>query len=236
VLTGSFALGYVGLILAGVALWWPTTRRALKAAFTLDRTRTGRAWNLNLHRTLGACVALVLLFNAATGVTIAFESLRDGYYFLTGSTKDIPPALPNLSPVKFVGYEPILRRIDAQLPHAREIYILPPKRGVVMAGVVAADAPHPNARSYIWFDSTSAEIVRFTPNAQVSAGFRLYSWMISLHTGVTGGLPLKLVLLFACLGVPVLAYTGIASFLRRRSHRASSAPQPTADADVASVK
>ncbi|MDB6168410.1 MAG: hypothetical protein JWM88_1274 [Verrucomicrobia bacterium] len=224
IVAGSFAFGYIVLALGGLALWWPTTRRALKAGFTLDRRLTGRAWNLNLHRTVGIWVALVILFNAVTGVTIAFETFRNGFYYLTGSTKDIPPPSPNPVPPEFAGYEAMVRRIGTLLPGAHEIYILPPKEGLVMAGVLAADAPHPNARSYVWLDSGTAEIVRYTPNARTSAGFRLYSWLLSVHTGATGGLPVKLALLLASLGVPVLAYTGVAAFLRRNLRRA--APRP----------
>ena len=58
--------------------------------------------------------------------------------------------------------------------------------------------------------------MRFEPYATSSVGNRIYRWLGSLHTGNVGGLPVQLLLFAGILGVPVLAYTGIRSYLRRK--------------------
>ena len=52
----------------------------------------------------------------------------------------------------------------------------------------------------------------------------MYYWMMSLHTGVMGGPVVQLFLLFGALSVPVLAYTGTASYLRRKYGKTAAQP------------
>jgi uncharacterized iron-regulated membrane protein len=223
---GSLAFVFTAFILAGLALWWPATRRALKAGLTLNPKLKGRPWYLNLHKTLGIYAALLILFSATSGIPIALDSTRAVLYWFTGSTKEAPPT-PALNATKnFVGFEAIAQGIAAQMPGAQETYIGPPKNGLVVTYAIAADAAHPNARSYMWFDAGTAALVRFTPYEKASMGFQAYYWILSLHTGVTGGWVVQLLLLLGTLSVPVLAYTGIASYFRRKSRATSTAPAP----------
>jgi uncharacterized iron-regulated membrane protein len=215
---GTFAVVFATLLLTGVVLWWPATRRALVAGLTLNRQLSGRPWNLNLHKTIGAYAALVLLFNALSGIPIAFESTWRVLDLITFSKRDEPPVAPVGAKIPFAGFDALERQIDYLMPDARETYIPLPIQGLVPAYAIAADAPHPNARSYVYLDP-GASVVRYAPYAQASAGYRLYYRMLSLHTAVTGGIIVQLLLLFATLSVPLLAWTGVASCLRRKSRQ-----------------
>ncbi len=220
---GTFALIFVGLLGTGVLLWWPATRRALVAGLTLNRKLSGRPWNLNLHKTVGIYVALVLLYSATSGIPISFESTRAVLDSLTFSKREEAPEAPAAEAKRpFAGFDAVQRQMEILVPGGVETYIPLPKKGLVPAYAIAADAPHPNARSYIYLDA-SAKVVRFAPYAEASAGYRLYYWMLSLHTGVAGGLGWQIILLCATLSVPVLAWTGIASYLRRKSRQRASA-------------
>lgn len=213
---GSFAFVFIALLLSGVVLWWPATRRALKAGLTLNRKLAGRPWNLNVHKTVGIYVACVLLFSATSGVPISFESTRVVLDFVTGSKREAPLPVPAAPAGGFAGFNAVAERIASLMPDARETYIPLPKKGLVAAYAIAANAPQPNARSYVFFDP-SATVLRFAPYEQASAGYRLYYWLLSLHTGTAGGFAVQLLLLTATLAVPVLAWTGVASYLRRKS-------------------
>ena len=213
---GTFAFIFIGLMLTGIVLWWPVTRKALKAGLTLNPKLSGRPWNLNLHKTIGIYAACVLLFSATSGVPISFESTRAVLDFMTGSKREAPPPAPATPAGKFVGFNAVAARIETLMPGAHETYIPLAKKGVIPAYAIAADAPQPNARSYVYLDS-AAHVLRFAPFAEASAGYRLYYWMLSLHTAVAGGFAMQLVLLCGALAVPVLAWTGVASYLRRKS-------------------
>ncbi len=222
---GAFAFVFAALLLSGVVLWWPATRRALVAGLTFNRKLTGRPWNLNLHKTIGAYAALVLLFNALSGIPIAFESTRSVLDRITFSKREVAPVAPIRSKSPFAGFDAVERQINYLMPDARETYIPLPKDGIVAAYAIAADAAHPNARSYVFLEP-NASVVRYEPYAQASAGYRLYYWMLSLHTAVIGGILVQLLLLFATVSVPVLAWTGVASYLRRKARQRVSVSTP----------
>lgn len=215
-INGSFAVAFAGIILSGFVLGWPATRRALKASLTLNPKLSGRPWNLNLHKAIGAYAGLVLLGLALTGLPIAFDNVKAALYPLTGSTKSVLP-MATQPAAPFVGFTAIAREVDRLMPGARETYIPLPKNGLVRAYAMAADAPHPNARSYVHFEGADARLLRFEPFAAAPAGYRVYYWMMSIHMGMVGGWPVKIILLLAALAVPVLAWTGTTSYLKRRA-------------------
>ncbi|MEY2881064.1 MAG: hypothetical protein RLZZ15_3444 [Verrucomicrobiota bacterium] len=219
-INGTFALIFAGLLATGVLLWWPATRRALVAGVTFNLRLTGRPWNLNLHKTVGIFAAFVLLACAATSLPIAFDSVRAALYPLTFSAKT-PLPVPASPAAPFGGFNALTDRVAALMPGARETFIPLPKNGVVAAYAIAADAPHATARSYVWCDGATGRVLRSQPYAEAPAGFRLYYWMMAFHIGAIGGWPVKIVLLLATLAVPLLAWTGAASFLRRRATTAA---------------
>jgi len=228
-ITGYTAMVFGFIILSGLVLWWPATRRALKAGLTLNRKLKGRPWNLNLHKVLGAYAALILLFSVSTGVPISLDWAKDALYPLTGSQKSPPPVAPAAASGDFAGFDAAALSIATVYPGAAEIYISLPKNGLVAAYVIESGATHPNARSYVWLEPATAMVIQAKPYAQAAAGFWLYYWMMSLHTGVVGGLVWQFILLFGALSVLVLGYTGTASYLRRKFGR------PLASAAAAKV-
>jgi uncharacterized iron-regulated membrane protein len=226
-ITGYSAMVFGGVILTGMLLWWPATRRALKAGLRLNPKLSGRPWNLNLHKTVGVYAAAVVLLSVCTGVPIALDWVKDALYPLTASQKEALPPPAAAGGAVFAGFNAIAPKLEALWPVARETYIPLPKKGVVSAYVIAADAPHPYARSYAWYNPADASALRITPYAQASRGFRLYYWMMSLHTGMMGGWVVQVMFLLGALSVPLLAYTGTASYLKRRFGR-SAAKAPVA--------
>lgn len=232
---GTLAFIFVGLLASGLVLWWPATRRALVAGLTLNRKLGGRPWNLNLHKVLGVYAAAVLLYSAVSGIPISFESTRAVLDALTFSRHEEAPVAPEAAGQRFAGFAAVQRQLEARMPAAIETYIPVPKNGVVAAYSIAADAPIPNARSYVYLQP-SAKVLRYTPFAEAGAGYRLYYWMMSLHTGVAGGLAWQILLFLATLSVPVLAWTGLASYFQRRARARSSATAPLLNPEPISAK
>ena len=220
-ITGSISLVFGGIILTGLVLWWPATRRALKAGLTLNRKLSGRPWNLNLHKTVGIYAAAVVFISALTGAPVALDWVKNLLYPLTASQEQKPPVQAVAAGKAFTGFTAVSQKLEKLWPGARENYIRLPKNGVVSSYVVAADAPHPNARSYAWFNPTDATLLRATPYAAASRGYRLYYWMLSFHTGRVGGWWMQVLLFLGAISVPLLAYTGTASFLKRKFGRSA---------------
>jgi len=213
-IVGAVAIVFIVIIVTGVVLWWPATRRALKAGLTLNWKLTGRPWNLSLHKTASIYVALIVFVSAVTGAPIALKWIQRS---LT-TAETTPPAAAD-SGKDFVGFDVIARNLDTLMPAAHDCYIPLPKKGLVKSYAIAAEASHANARSYVWFNPADGAVLRFTPYARAGGGFRLYYWMLSLHTGQIGGWVAQILLSLGALAVPVLVYTGVASYLQRKFRR-----------------
>jgi vanillate O-demethylase ferredoxin subunit len=213
------------LVVGGVVVWWPATRMALKGAFKFRPHLKGVAFELNLHNIIGIYTAIVLVITAATALPISFSWLRESLYSMTSSqriTKPVAVAVPGAKPLPL---EAQWQRVKAAFPPAQEAVIRFPRKptDAVEAFTVNADAAHPNARNYIYLDPVTGSVLKSIPYAESPTGLRIYFWLVSLHTGAVGGPIVQLLFLLGMLGVPVLAYTGFSSYLRRRFQRKAEA-------------
>jgi uncharacterized iron-regulated membrane protein len=205
------------MVAGGVVLWWPPNRRALRSSFKFQWRLAGHAFERSLHRTVGTYAGLVLLMSAVTSLTFTFDWARSALFLATGSHP--PAAKPTVAATStpMLPAEAFITRTLLMLPNAREITLTFPRGAHDAVEVYAIEraAPHPNARSYVYIDPHTGDILRFEPYAASSTGNRVYRWLGSLHTGKVGGLAVQLLLFAGILGVPVLAYTGIRSCVRR---------------------
>jgi ferredoxin-NADP reductase len=206
------------LVVGGVVVWWPATRMALKGAFKFRPHLRGVAFTLNLHNTVGIYTAAVLLLTAVTALPISFSWLREGLYSMTSSQRISKPAATPGPGARPLPYEAQWQRAQALLPAAQEAVVRIPRKptDAIEIFTVSSDAPHPNARNYLYLDPYTGKVLKFIPYAQSPTGLKIYFWLVTLHTGAVGGPLVQLLFLLGMLGVPVMAYTGFSSYLRRR--------------------
>jgi ferredoxin-NADP reductase len=218
--TAAIAMAFI-LVIAGIVIWWPRNLRSLKSAVTFRPHLRGRAFDLNLHQIVGLYASLVILAVAVTSLPLAFQWIRYGMFSAVGSPK--PDPRPNAS-APVVGARPLSmgafwERTQSLVPHPAEAVLQLPRkpRDPVEIYVIESDAPHKNARTYLYLDAYTGDVLRFEPYAATSLGNRIYRWSASLHSGEVGGVFGQLLQFLGILGVPVLGYTGFSSYLRRRS-------------------
>lgn len=209
----------------GLYLWWPRSPRRFTQAIKLDRRLKGPAFTLGLHRTVGAWVALPLLLSAVTGLPNAFDWLHDRLVAIgdTNAGGEVKGRVtPPGTPVRMIPMASAWNTVQRLTDHPSEVLIhLPPNPGKPMEiYAIEADAPHVNARSYLYLDAATGEVLRLSPYRTSAIGSRIYYWMLSLHTGEVGGVLGQLVLFCGATGALVLGYTGISSYLRRRRRQA----------------
>ena len=116
--------------------------------------------------------------------------------------------------------ETFWQRVQAIAPAPAEALLKFPRKDKAdspMEGfVIERGAPHPNARTMVFIDAYSGQTLRHKSYADSSPGHKLYFWTLSFHTGQVGGVLVQAILLVAVLTIPLLAYTGVSSYLRRR--------------------
>jgi ferredoxin-NADP reductase len=221
---GGMALLFaLGTLTCGLVLWWPATRQALRSALRLRGGLSGRAYSINLHKVLALYAAPVLLVSAVTGIPQAFEW---GQHPGTAPRATIVanPAHAHGAPGPAT-LESMWQQAQALVPQTQRTQIRFAKDpgGLVTFEMVARDAPHANALSYVYFSGLTGEQLKVVPHASNSAGHKAYLFAAALHYGWVGGVLGQLLLMLGALAVPVLAWTGTASYLRRRRPPAAPA-------------
>ena len=219
---GSGALAVLLLSVIGIMLWWPRTVRRFVQGFTLNRKLKGQAFNIGLHKTIGGWIALPLVIIALTGLPNAFPSFLDALKSLDETVEAKPrSAIPVSGPQTHIPLESAWATINRLSPTPREavIHVVPKPDDPMEIYIIGVDAPHPNARTYLYLDAYSGKILSYTPYAKMGLGSKIYFWMLSIHTGDVGGLASQMIRCAAALGALVLGYTGMTAYLRRQSRR-----------------
>jgi uncharacterized iron-regulated membrane protein len=219
---GSGALAMLALASLGIFLWWPRGSRRFVQGFTLNRNLKGPAFNIGLHKAIGGWIALPLVIIALTGLPNAFPSVLDALKSLDETSEAKPHSvIPASGPQTRIPMESAWATINrlSPTPHEAVIHVAIKADDPMEIFVIGADAPHPNARTYLYLDAFSGKVLSYTPYAKMGLGSRIYFWMLSIHSGDVGGLASQLIRFAAALGALVMGYTGIAAYLRRQSRR-----------------
>jgi vanillate O-demethylase ferredoxin subunit len=221
---GTGAVTLLLLLLGiGTYLWWPRKGRRFRDGFKLNlKLRRGPAFDMGLHRTIGAWVTLPLAVSAITALPNAFPPIHDAIVSLDQSGHERKPRSAGGSGLKLAATWKV---IEGLMPNPREVLIHVARKPAdpLEIYIIGADAPHANARTYLFLDAGNGKVLRFTPYAAMGPGSRLYYWMLSVHTGEVGGPLGQLFLFLGALGALLLGFTGIRTWLRRRSNRARNA-------------
>lgn len=211
------------VVLTGFYLWLPPAWRAVKSGLTPNFQLKGRALHFNLHKVVGIYAGAVILMSALTGLPQSFDWFEHGTYHGWGALPP-PPALHSVPPAGTTppGSAPIqtwLEQARRLQPDAATVMIYLPRKpdAPVEIFTTSPGAAHDNARSYLFLDAYSGAVLRHTPYAQSTSGVKFSLLGMSLHYGQIGGWAGRLILLAGTMAVPVLAFTGVVMFLRRRS-------------------
>ncbi len=229
-------LGALSMVLilgvGGVFLWWPRNARHFGRGFVIDRRLKGPALTLVLHRTTGAWVVTFLMISALTALPNAFDGVKSAMMSVGATETGAPLASvpPDGARPKPLALDKVWNIVNRLSPGPREV-LIPLTRHAptdpLEIFIIAADAPHANARTYVDLDAYSGKVLKFTPYREASIGAKIYYFGLSVHTGKIGGLAGELGLFIGAVGALLLGVTGIQSYagrvLRRRNAQLAAA-------------
>ncbi|MUI16111.1 nitric oxide synthase [Massilia dura] len=224
--TGTLALCLLGLALSGLYLRWPRNAGNWRTWLTIDTRLKGRSFLWALHSVAGTWALVAYVIFTLTGAYWAFDAVRttvDGWAGVKRAPREAPakpmagaPGARKNKPAA-VDLAPAWNTFTQHAPGWQMAFLrFTDKPGdPVQVAWLAADAPHPRARSAMTI-APDGTLAKNEPYADKSAGARALTTIYPLHIGTYFGLPGRIAMLLASLALPGFAVTGWMLYLKRR--------------------
>ncbi len=237
VVLGVLAICLLGLSLSGLYLRWPRHPLRWRTWLTFDPALKDRSFLWGLHSVLGTWALVLYVALTATGIYWCFDAVRDTVDGWAGQKRPPrlaapakPPASASTEPKAPEPAPPDLARTWAAFQQqagdwAEASLRMPAKVGQpVQVTWLDAKAPHERARSRMSIDPVTGKLSAVDRYADRSMGARALSTIYPVHMGTYFGLPGRVAMMLASLGLPLFAVTGWMLYLdRRRLRRATEA-------------
>jgi len=218
---GVLGLAELGLILIGLALWWPRRGhwRHAVTMYAQPPTRRWRSW----HQGIGALLFPLLLLSTFTGITLIYkDTTRSALAALFGDQQAKPPKAPAVAPSDTpLQWSAALAAAQAALPDAELRRITLPNDKNAALTIRARGPQEWNAvgRSAVVVDPYSAQVLSVYDAQTQGGGARLIDKIYPVHSGQVGGVPWQL--LIGVVGVlpAFFLVTGFLFWRTRTRHR-----------------
>ena len=238
---GTLLLSLIGLVLFGLALsglmlWWPGVSRMARA-FVLRRHKGRYAVNYDLHKLAGMAAIPFLLMWSITGMSFQFKQIDDAWYGVLPGSKPAEREELKSKPIEGMSVSPgqaeqIARKM---VPTGRLASVSLPDPETKDSAYSISFSEGTDPRQYasrrgdvrVGVDSYSgrATITNGDPSVDRPISQTLWeSWKFPIHSGTAINGALRTPWLLFGLAPPLLAITGMTTWLIRRRKRRAQAP------------
>ena len=236
-ITGISTLLFVIILLSGIVIWWPRSRKGLKQGVTIAlRKGKARFWH-DLHTAGGVYALVLVLVMGLTGLTWSFDWYKNAFYTLFGVETTAPakgPAHKEKSPqgpqpgttteatapvTPFACWQQVYDQVAAENPDRLKIEITDGTASV-------SNNRYGNIRGTdrYTFDPQSGQITGASLYKDTGNSGKIRGWIYSIHTGAWGGNLTRIIWFLAALLGATLPLTGyylwIKRLYRKRHNRA----------------
>jgi uncharacterized iron-regulated membrane protein len=209
----------LGLLIAGLYLWWPKWGRML-AHLRMYNGPPVRRW-LTWHRGTGVILLPLLLLLTLTGVGMVYhDGARTVLTSLFGGGKPpSPPQRPDHATAP--DWTRVLASARSALPGAQltRTSSLAKNSGVIGFRARAIGEWHPNGRSLVFIDAARSQVLLRHDATSQPLGARMNEAIYPLHIGAVGGSAYRWATVLGGLLPAFLLVTGFLFWRRRRGHR-----------------
>ena len=222
-IVGVSTLLFLVILISGVWVWWPKSRRQLKARTRITQRLGWKRFNFDLHVSLGIYAAVFLFIMAFTGLAWSFEWFHNGIYWVTGSpqTRTEPPqsALqPDAAPASL---EAAYQAAQATLAPAVYYSVSIPEDSASAVSVRALpeDAAHERATTSLYLDQYTGDVLGIERFGDRSLGAQVRMTFYPVHVGSIYGWPTRVLAFLACVLGATFPITGMLIWINKRSKR-----------------
>lgn len=231
-IVGIATLIFLFVILTGLILWWPKTKRMLLKRLKI---RTDAGWkrlNHDLHIVLGFYSSIFLFIIAFTGLAWSFEWFNNGIYTVTSSPLQPPPPPKSVFTAGATPVSPdaALATAKATYPRGESYHMTLPKdtTDAITVSVLPKEAAHEAATNAVYIDRWSGAVLGKLPYGERSLGARVRSMFKPVHTGSIWGLPSKMIAFVVCMLGVSFPVTGVIMWLNRTRNKKKKKPEAMA--------
>lgn len=238
---GISTIAFVLVLLSGVVIWWPKTRRMLRNSLKITASKGRRMLWHGLHVAGGMYVLLLLLVMALTGLTWSFQWYSKGFYALFG-VSEVPKSgavvyaeqaakekskersgkkkpedaggMGKNAVVACARWQAVYDELRARNPKYEQITVSDGKAEVAFGGL-----GNQRAADKYEFDAATARITSASPYADAARASKVRGWIFSIHMGTWGGLLTRVLWFISALFGATLPVTGYYLWIRRLRRR-----------------
>lgn len=223
-IVGVSTLLMVIILISGIWLWIPRTRKGIKNRLTICTQKGWKRFWYDCHVSLGVYPTILLLLMALTGLTWSFDWYRNTVYglFEADSRRGHHTATPqsdNSSNSQGTEYDykiwdNVFTQMSIKCPSYSQIRIEKDKAQASPYKTFGFRDTHT-----IYFNRTDGEITKYQPAENVTLSQKLRTVIFSLHTGTWGGLIVKILYFLAGLIGATLPLTGYYLWIKKQIDR-----------------
>jgi len=221
--TGISNLALLLLTISGIYLWWPRrwSWRHLKAVSVPNMRLKGRAWQFNLHSSIGIWCAPLLILLTLSAIPISFRSVDRMLFRISGDklpkrTPHIREPLVESAPgMSAIAFDQILAETAKLYPNWQRLVIIKSmeintqhKNEMTDVQVLRPQVWPKTAPLIITADNATGAIIKSTGFADLSPGRQIRYWTRYLHTGKAFGIMGQTLAAIGAISGLLLVYSG----------------------------
>lgn len=210
---------FIFILITGVILWWPRTRKVLKQRLRIKWDAGWKRLNHDLHIVFGFYSCIFLFIFAFTGLAWSFEWFNEGIYKVTNSPikASPPPKSTFIAEAKKISFNDAFAAAKTIYANVDFYNIQMPKDSVEAVNVSALrkNPAHESATDAVYIDQYSGKVLGTLKFEERSLGARVRSAFKPVHTGSIWGTPSKIIAFIVCLFGVSFPITGVIMWLNR---------------------
>ena len=225
-IVGVSTLLFVVVLISGIVIWWPRTRKALKNSLRISVGRGFRRFWYDLHVAGGMYALFFLLAMALTGLTWSFGWYRTGFYKVfgvevqqggahggvtrRGGRGSDQPGKNVSHSSSYVCWQQVYEQLALNNPGYKQITL---SDGA--ANVSFNTFGNQRASDRYKFNPHSGKIDKVVLYKDAEKAGKIRGWIYSVHVGSWGGMLTRLLTFIAALIGATLPLTGYYLWIKR---------------------
>ena len=213
IITGISCAICLFLVISGIIIWWPATKKAINQRFKIKWNASGKRLTWDLHAVSGFYLSFFLLVVTLTGLVWSYDWVENALFKIADGTARKEVEVENLKKEEEVKpgiYQGMVMQMNKVYAGTGTVTLyFPAKEGQALTLQKERNADIMVVSDAAYFDSNSGALLKKMPFEQLSSGIKIRKLNLPIHSGSIFGWPTKLLALIVALFTVSLPITGV---------------------------